>query len=57
MEDSIALTPLSLNAATPAGERAFLDSYQKAFEAGDAKRLESFLHTAGSRVRRWSSSR
>lgn len=43
----LALATLSLNAATPAEEKAFLDSYQKAFEAGDAKKLESFLYTAG----------
>jgi hypothetical protein len=40
-------TVLSLQAATPAEEKAFLDAYKKAFEAGDTKTLESFLYTKG----------
>lgn len=34
-------------AATPAQEKAFIDSYRKALEAGDAKALEGFLYTKG----------
>jgi hypothetical protein len=35
-------------AAKPEQEKAFLAEYQKAFEAGDAAKLLSFLHTKGS---------
>jgi hypothetical protein len=35
------------SAATPAQEKAFVDSYRKALEAGDTKTLESFLYTKG----------
>ncbi len=35
------------HAATPAQEKAFIDSYRKALEAGDAKALEGFLYTTG----------
>lgn len=34
-------------AATPEQEKAFVESYKKAFEAGDDKALNSFLHTKG----------
>ena len=34
--------------ATPEQEKAFVDSYRKAFEAKDEKALESFLYTKGS---------
>ena len=45
----IAITlPFSLiKAATPAQEKAFVDSYKKAFEAGDKKALAAFLYTEG----------
>ena len=44
------LVPVSftIRAATPAQEKAFTDSYKKAFEANDAATLESFLYTQGS---------
>ena len=34
-------------AATPAQERAFVDTYRKAFEAKDAATLHSLLYTKG----------
>jgi len=34
-------------AATPEQEKAFVDSYRKALEAGDAKALNAFLSTDG----------
>lgn len=34
-------------AATPAQEKAFVDSYKKALEAGDAQALAAFLYTEG----------
>lgn len=37
----------ALCAATPAEEKAFLDKYQKAFESGDTKTLQSFLYSQG----------
>lgn len=43
----LAIAALPLHGATPAEEKAFLDSYKKAFEAGDTKTLESFLFTKG----------
>ena len=36
-----------LQAGTPEQEKAFLDKYKKAFEAGDTKTLQSFLYTPG----------
>lgn len=44
----VALTsaPL-LHAASPEQEKAFVESYRKAFEAKDTKTLESFLYTTG----------
>ena len=42
---SALLFTASFAAATPAQEKAFVDSYQKAFEASDAKTLQSFLYT------------
>ena len=41
------LSLASLPAATPEQEKAFVDSYRKALEAGDTKTLESFLYTKG----------
>jgi hypothetical protein len=37
----------SLNAGTPEQEKAFVDKYKTAFEAGDKATLESFLYTKG----------
>jgi hypothetical protein len=37
----------SLQAATPEQEKAFLDKYKAAYEAGDKATLESFLYTKG----------
>lgn len=36
-----------VRAATPAQEKAFVDSYRKALEAGDAQALAAFLYTEG----------
>lgn len=36
-------------AATPEQEKAFVDSYRKALEAGDAKALAAFLYTEGAK--------
>ena len=36
-----------LNAGTPEQEKAFVDKYKAAFEAGDKATLESFLYTKG----------
>jgi hypothetical protein len=54
MKRSIVLTiaiaaamTLSSHAATPEQEKAFVESYRKALEAGDAKALEGFLYTKG----------
>ena len=44
----LAVSCLSLNAASPADEKAFTDKYKTAFEAKDMKTLESFLYTTGS---------
>jgi hypothetical protein len=44
----LALSCLTLFAASPADEKAFTDKYKTAFEAKDTKTLESFLYTAGS---------
>jgi hypothetical protein len=38
---------LSLQAGTPAQEKAFTDKYKTAFEAKDTATLESFLYTQG----------
>ena len=38
---------LSLQAGTPAQEKAFLDKYKTAFEAKDTATLESLLYTQG----------
>jgi len=43
----LALVALQLHAATPAQEKAFVDTYRKALEAGDAKTLAGFLLTDG----------
>ncbi len=43
----LALVPIFGFAATPAQEKAFVDAYKKAFEAKDAKTLNSFLYTKG----------
>jgi hypothetical protein len=37
----------SLQAGTPEQEKAFVDKYKTAFEAGDKATLESFLYTKG----------
>jgi hypothetical protein len=37
----------SLHAGTPEQEKAFVDKYKAAFEAGDKATLESFLYTKG----------
>lgn len=39
--------PLAALAATPAQEKAFVDAYRKAYEAKDAKTLETMLYTKG----------
>ena len=39
--------PLAAFAATPAQEKAFVDTYRKAFESKDAATLESLLYTKG----------
>ena len=43
------LVALSFNAqaATPQQEKAFVDSYKKAFESNDTKALAAFLYTEG----------
>ena len=45
---ALAVSCLSLIAASPAEEKAFTDKYKTAFEAKDIKTLESFLFTIGS---------
>src|SRR6476619_5833503 len=40
------VTPL-LHAGTPEQEKAFVDKYKAAYEAGDKATLESFLYTKG----------
>jgi hypothetical protein len=42
-----AFAALPGRAATPEQEKAFVDSYRKALEAGDAKALNAFLSTDG----------
>jgi hypothetical protein len=41
------LCTTSLRAGTPAQEKAFVDKYKAAFEAGDKATLQSFLYTQG----------
>src|SRR6266498_232821 len=43
----ITTVSVSLQAGTPAQEKAFTDKYKKAFEGKDAATLESFLYTQG----------
>ena len=38
---------VSLHAGTPEQEKAFIDKYKTAYEAGDKATLESFLYTKG----------
>ena len=42
-----ALAPLAAFAATPAQEKAFVDTYKKAYESKDGKTLTSLLYTKG----------
>jgi hypothetical protein len=44
---SALVTCSRLFAGTPEQEKAFVDSYKAAFEAGDKTKLESFLYTQG----------
>lgn len=44
---AFAFSVTSAFAATPEQEKAFVDAYKKALEAGDAKTLASFLYTEG----------
>ena len=44
---TLAAVSFASHAATPAQEKAFIDSYRKALEAGDAKALAAFLYTTG----------
>ena len=44
---TITLVFFSIQAATPAQEKAFVDAYKKALEAGDKKALAAFLYTNG----------
>lgn len=44
---AVHLGALTLCAATPAQEKAFLEKYKKAFEEGDTKTLQSFLYSQG----------
>lgn len=39
--------PLAAHAVTPAQEKAFVETWRKAFESGDAATLESLLDTKG----------
>ena len=41
---------MPLLAATPEQEKAFVDSYKKALEAGDKKALAAFLYTEGAQT-------
>lgn len=43
----LATLTIALHAATPEQEKAFVESYKKAFEAKDTKALDAFLHTEG----------
>jgi hypothetical protein len=44
---ALCLTATAAHAATPAQEKAFVDTYRKAFESKDAKTLHSLLYTKG----------
>ena len=44
---TLACASASLHAGTPEQEKAFVDKYKTAFEAGDKATLESFLYTKG----------
>ena len=44
---ALALPFSPTQAATPAQEKAFVDSYKKALESGDKKALAAFLYTKG----------
>lgn len=46
----IAAITLTAFPATPEQEKAFVESYKKAFEAGDEKALAAFLYTKGAEV-------
>ncbi len=46
----IFVTAVEIRAATPEQEKAFIESYKKAFEAKDEKALAAFLHTKGADV-------
>ena len=45
---AVAVACLSVYAGDSPGEKAFVDSYKKAFEAKDTAALQSFLYTQGS---------
>ena len=45
---AVAVTCLSVYAGDSPNEKAFVDSYKKAFEAKDTAALQSFLYTQGS---------
>ena len=40
-------TITAVSAPTPEQEKAFVDAYKKAYEAGDARTLKSFFYTEG----------
>jgi hypothetical protein len=40
-------TSITMNASTPEQEKAFVESYKKAFESKDEATLKSFLYTKG----------
>ena len=44
---AFACVALAAGAATPAQEKAFVDTYRKAYESKDAKTLESLLYAKG----------
>ena len=44
---TLAVLPLIARSATPEQEKAFVDKYKAAYEAGDKATLESFLYTKG----------
>jgi len=44
---AFSLVALAAGAATPAQEKAFVDTYRKAYEAKDEKTLASLLYTKG----------
>src|SRR6476646_10927897 len=45
---AMAVASLSVYAGDPPPEKAFVDSYKKAFETKDTAALQSFLYTQGS---------